>query len=171
MEESMKPTANVTDTLETVMNRREALKFLGCLACAAALPSLLETSLVEAQTAFEPFQVVAQGELTTSGQYNLSKMGRKPIIVYASDTEIENSLKWDSVWLVAYSRACTHRGATIREPNDAGVMHCPEHRQDFDTKTGEPVGPVHRAKKPLEQFGLELRSDQTAWLTGVVRPV
>jgi Rieske Fe-S protein len=162
----MKSTANVTDTLETVMNRREALQFLGCLACAAALPSL-----VEAQTDVAPFQVVAQGELTTSGQYNLFKIGRKPIIVYASDTEAENSLKWDSVWLVAYSRSCTHRGATIREPNDAGVMHCPEHRQDFDTKTGEPVGPIHRAKKPLEQFGLELRSDQTAWLTGVVRPV
>jgi Rieske Fe-S protein len=169
MEESMKSTA--TDTLDTVMDRREALKFLGGVVCAAASVPLFEQGLVEAQTAFEPFQVAASGELTTSGQYNLFKIGRKPIIVYASDTEVENSLKWDSVWLVAYSRSCTHRGATIREPNDAGVMHCPEHRQDFDTKTGEPVGPVHRAKKPLEQFGLELRSDQTAWLTGVVRPV
>jgi Rieske Fe-S protein len=162
----MKSVDRVTDTLGTIMDRREALQFLGCLACAAALPSL-----VEAQTTFEPFQVVLVGELAASGQYNLFKIGRKPIIVYASDTEVENSLKWGEVWLVAYSRSCTHRGATIREPNNAGVMHCPEHRQDFDTKTGEPVGPIHRAKKPLEQFGLELRSDQTVWLTGVVRSV
>jgi Rieske Fe-S protein len=169
MEESMKAIDKVTDTLDTVMDRREALKFLGCVACAAALPSLLEQG--EAQTTFEPFQVAAQGELTTSGQYSLFKIGRKPIIVYASDSEVENSLKWGAVWLVAYSRACTHRWATIREPNDAGVMHCPEHRQDFDTKTGEPVGPIHRAKKPLEQFGLEQRPDQTVWLTQVVRAV
>jgi Rieske Fe-S protein len=155
----------VTNTLETVMDRRGALKFLGCVACAAALPSL-----AEAETTVEPFQVAAQGELTQSGQYSLFKMGRTPIIVYASDTQVENSLPWGEVWLVAYSRSCTHRGATIREPNDAGVMYCPEHRQDFDTKTGEPVGPIHRAKKPLEQFGLEQR-DQTVWLTQVVRPV
>jgi Rieske Fe-S protein len=166
----MKAIAKVTDTLEAVMDRREALKFLGCAACALASVSLLETQ-VEAQTTFEPFQVAAQGELATSGQYSLFKIGRKPIIVYASDSEVENSLQWGEVWLVAYSRSCTHRGATLREPNDAGVMHCPEHRQDFDTKTGEPVGPVHRAKKPLEQFGLEQRSDQTVWLTQVVRPV
>jgi nitrite reductase/ring-hydroxylating ferredoxin subunit len=166
----MKAMAKVTNTLETVMDRREALKFLGCAACALVSVSLLETQ-VEAQTNFEPFQVAAQGELTTSGQYSLFKIERKPIIVYASDTEVENSLKWGDVWLVAYSRSCTHRQATIREPNDAGVMHCPEHRQDFDTKTGEPVGPVHRAKKPLEQFGLEQRPNQTVWLTQVVRPV
>jgi Rieske Fe-S protein len=165
----MKTIDRVTNTLETVMDRREALKFLGCVACAAALPSLLETSL--AQTTFEPFQVAASGELTTSGQYSLFKMGRKPIIVYASDSQVENSLQWGNVWLVAYSRACTHRGTKINEPNAAGLMHCPDHRQDFDTKTGEPVGPIHRAKKPLEQFGLEQRSDQTVWLTGVVRPV
>jgi Rieske Fe-S protein len=157
----------VAEMLEQSMNRREALRFLGCVACVAALPSL-----VEAQSdTFEPFQVVAQGELTTSGQYSLFKIGRKPIIVYASDTQVENSLQWGNVWLVAYSRSCTHRWATIREPNEAGVMHCPEHRQDFDIKTGEPVGPIHRAKKPLEQFGLEQRSDQTIWLTQVVRPV
>jgi nitrite reductase/ring-hydroxylating ferredoxin subunit len=135
------------------------------------LCSWFEQSLVEAQTNFEPFQVAAQGELATSGQYSLFKIERKPIIVYASDSEVENSLKWGEVWLVAYSRSCTHRWATIREPNDAGVMHCPEHRQDFDTKTGEPVGPIHRAKKPLEQFGLEQRPDQTVWLTQVVRAV
>jgi Rieske Fe-S protein len=163
----MKSLDRVTDTLGTVMDRREALQFLGCVACAAALPSLVQA---QADT-LTPFQVVAQGELTMSGQYNLFKLGRKPIIVYASDTEVENSLKWGDVWLVAYSRACTHRWATIREPNEAGVMHCPEHRQDFDTKTGEPVGPIHRAKKPLEQFGLEQHPDQTVWLTGVVRPV
>lgn len=159
----------VTNSLETPINRRDALKVLGCIACVAALPSLFES--VEAQATFEPFQVAAQGELTQSGQYSLFKIGRKPIIVYASDTQEENSLAWGSVWLVAYSRSCTHRGATIREPNAAGVMHCPEHRQDFDTKTGEPVGPIHRAKKPLEQFGLELRPDNTVWLTSVVRPV
>ncbi len=167
----MKSIDKVTNTLESVMNRREALKFLGCAACAVVSVSLLEQSLVEAQTTFEPFQVVAQGELTATGQYKLFKIGRKPIIVYASASEVENSLKVGDIWLVAYSRACTHRGATIREPNAAGVMHCPEHRQDFDTKTGEPVGSVHRAKKPLEQFGLEQRPDQTVWLTQVVRPV
>jgi Rieske Fe-S protein len=162
----MKSVGRVTDTLGIVMDRREALQFLGCLACAAALPSL-----VEAQTSFDPFQVVLAGELNVSGQYKLFKIGRKPIIVYASDTEVENSLKWGSVWLVAYSRSCTHRGTKIREPNDAGIMHCPDHRQDFDTKTGVPVGSIHKTKKPLEQFGLELRSDQTVWLTQVVRSV
>ncbi len=166
----MKAIDKVTETLDTVMDRRDALKFLGCVACAAVLPSLLEASLVEAQTTFEPFQVVASGELTTSGQYKLFKIGRNPIIVYASDTQVENSLHWGEVWLVAYSRSCTHRGTKINEPNAAGLMHCPDHRQDFDTKTGQPVGPIHKAKKPLEQFGLELR-DQTVWLTQIVRPV
>jgi Rieske Fe-S protein len=159
----------VTKSLETTLDRRDALKFLGCVVCAATLPSLVER--VEAQTTFEPFQVATQDELSASGQYKLYKIGRTPIIVYASDTQVENSLQWGTVWLVAYSRSCTHRGATIREPSDAGVMHCPEHRQDFDTKTGEPVGPIHRAKKPLEQFGLELQPDNTVWLTSVVRPV
>jgi hypothetical protein len=85
----MKSVGRVTDTLGIVMDRREALQFLGCLACAAALPSL-----VKAQTSFDPFQVVLAGELNVSGQYKLFKIGRKPIIVYASDTEVENSLKW-----------------------------------------------------------------------------
>jgi hypothetical protein len=37
MEEDMKVTDKVTNTLETVMDRREALKFLGCAACAVGL--------------------------------------------------------------------------------------------------------------------------------------
>ena len=146
------------------MDRRKALQVLGCLACAAALPSL-----VEAQTSFEPFQVVSAGELTVSGQYKLFRLGRKPIIIYASDSEVEASLRWDTVWLVAYLMACTHRGATLREPNTAGLLHCPEHRQDFDVKTGVPVEPIHKTKKPLEQFGLELYPDKTVWLSKIVR--
>jgi Rieske Fe-S protein len=130
--------------------------------------------LVNAQAttiAIEPFQVASAGELGESGQYKLFKIGRTPLIVLATDTQETDSLAWGKVWLVAYSRRCTHRGTTIREPNASGVMHCPDHRQDFDTKTGVPVGPVHRTKKPLEQFGLELRPDNTVWLINIVRSV
>ena len=158
----------LTNTLEGRVDRRDFLKLMGCAACTLALSGLVEA---QTTTSIDPVQVVAPGELTESGQYKVFKMGRLPAIVYASDTEEQNSLAWGKVWLVAYSRRCTHQGATLREPNAAGVMHCPEHRQDFDPKTGVPVGPIHRTQIPLEQFGLEQRSDGTVWLTDVVRPV
>ena len=157
---------NLIPSLEKPLDRRDFLKVLGCIACATAFSGLIEA---EAQSTLEPFQVLAADELPQSGQYKLFKIGHTPIIIYASDTEVPDSLARDNVWLVAYSRRCTHRGSTLREPNASGVMHCPDHRQDFDTKTGIPVGPVHRTNKPLTQFKLETRADNSVWLTDVVR--
>ncbi len=153
---------------EKQLDRREFMQFLGCVACATAFSGFIEAE-AQTTTTITPFQVLGADEVLKSGEYKLFKAGKLPLIVYASDTEEPDSLALNDIWLVAYSRRCSHRGTTIREPNSSGVMHCPDHKQDFDTKTGIPVGPVHRTNKPLTQFKLELNPDNTVWLTDTVR--
>jgi Rieske Fe-S protein len=152
------------EILETPMTRRDAVKLVGCLVCAGAFSALAQDE--EEEVAITPTQVVLEGELANAEEYKLVTLGERDAIVYASATEIPGSLQWGNVWLVAFSRYCTHKGTKIEEPVD-GIMHCPKHGQDYDATTGAPVGPKEKTKKPLKAYALEVK-DNNVWITGVV---
>jgi Rieske Fe-S protein len=151
--------------LKNPISRRDALKVMGCTLCVLALPKLGLS-----QESVTPIQAVKEGELTENGSYNLVTVDGKSALVYASDQPLENSVQWGALWLVAFSRYCTHRGAKLEEPS-GGTMHCPRHGQDFEVTTGNPVGEKDKTRTPLEQYALEVRSDQTVWIIGIARAV
>jgi nitrite reductase/ring-hydroxylating ferredoxin subunit len=146
--------------LETPMTRREALQAVGCLVCMATFTGFAQ------EEEMTPTRVVLEGELLKAEDYKFVLLGDKDVVVYASATEIPQSLVWGNVWLVAYSRYCTHKGTTIDEPID-GIMTCPKHGQEYDTSTGAPIGEKHKTEKSLKAYKLELQKN-TVWITGVL---
>jgi nitrite reductase/ring-hydroxylating ferredoxin subunit len=151
--------------LETPLPRRDALKLLGCTLCAFALPEI-----AFAQESVTPTQAVKQGDLTQAGDYALVTVDEKSAIVYAANEQVENSLEWNGLWLVAFARYCTHRGTKLEVPLD-NIMHCPRHGQDFDASTGVPVGEKDKTRKPLLQYALGTKDDGSVWIVGVARSV
>ncbi len=147
--------------LETPMTRREALRTVGCLVCMATF-----TGFAQEEEAITPTQVVLEGELIKPEDYKFVTLGDKEVVVYASTTEIPMSLAWGSVWLVAYSRTCNHKGTIIDEPI-SGVMTCPKHGQEYDASTGAPIGEKHKTEKTLKAYKLELK-ENTVWITGIL---
>jgi cytochrome b6-f complex iron-sulfur subunit len=150
-------------TNTNTISRRDALRVLGCLACGLALPSVLSACV--APSASGPAQVASASELTAADQYKLMTIHGAPSMVYASGSEVTGSVQHGPVWIVAYSRACTHRGTTIDAPSN-GQLHCPNHGQDFDASTGQPVGNAGRTNVGLTQHKLEARSDGSVWFAG-----
>jgi nitrite reductase/ring-hydroxylating ferredoxin subunit len=151
--------------LETPLPRRDALKVIGCTLCSLAL-----AKVSFAQDTVTATQVMNSAELVQAGDYTLVTVDEKSAIVYAASEQVENSLEWRGVWLVAFTRYCTHRGAKLEVPLD-GIMHCPRHGQDFEASTGVPVGEKDKTRKPLLQYALETRADGTVWISGVARSV
>jgi Rieske Fe-S protein len=154
--------------LEQNLDRRDALKTIGCLFCAALVPSIVGVSTASAASAITPFQVVKAGELSAAGNYKLGNVNNAPALIYASDKSVPNGVQWGKVWLVALSRNCTHEaGKLIQEPKN-GDMVCSEHPQHFDPRTGVPSTAQSFARKALTQYSLELRQGNV-WLTGIAR--
>jgi Rieske Fe-S protein len=71
-------------------------------------------------------------------------------------------VNWGSVYLVAFSRACTHKG-TVIDALVNGIMNCSNHGQDFDAATGKPTGTANKTSAGLTQYPLEVRADGTVW--------
>jgi nitrite reductase/ring-hydroxylating ferredoxin subunit len=166
------------ETLEKSVDRREALRILGCFACTAVVPAVLSScglnSLIKGNpadtgtagggsgTAGAGTQLAAATDLTTDGQYKLVNLAGSAAVVYASATQTSGSVKRGSVYLVAFSRACTHKGTVIDAPVN-GIMNCSNHGQDFDAGTGKPTGTANKTSVGLKQYPLEVRADGTVW--------
>lgn len=92
-----------------------------------------------------------------------------PVIVYASTTQLAGGVQRGSLWIVAFSRVCTHQGTSIGNPAN-GIMTCPNHGQQFAATTGTPTGTANKTSKALAQYSLQVASDNTVWATGILRP-
>jgi cytochrome b6-f complex iron-sulfur subunit len=165
-------------SLEKSVDRREALRILGCFACAAVAPVVLSSCGLNAlikgnpadtggagsgpTTAGAGGQLASATELTTGGQYKLVNIAGSAAVVFTSATQTTGSIKRGSVYLVAFSRACTHKGTVIDAPVN-GVMNCSNHGQDFDAATGKPTGTANKTSAGLKQYPLEVRADGTVW--------
>jgi hypothetical protein len=164
----MKDTASTSaEFLERNLDRRDALKTIGCLFCAALVPSIVGAGSASAASTITPFQAVKAGELSKAGEYKLGNVNNLPALIYASDKSVPNSVQWGAVWLVALSRTCTHEDKLIAEPSN-GDMVCTKHPQHFDPRTGIPSTAQSFTRRALTQYSLELRQGNV-WLTGVAR--
>ena len=160
---------NEDTTLEKSVDRREALRLLGCIACAAVVPTVLSScglnSIIKGGTGGTGgagVQLATNSELTTGGQYKLTNIAGGAAVIYASATPVTGSVKRGSVYLVAFSRACSHKGTVVDAPAN-GLMHCSNHGQDFDVATGKPTGTANKTSVGLTQHPLEVRADGTVW--------
>ncbi len=164
MNETSSPSAAF---LEQNLDRRDALKTIGCLFCTALVPSIVGAGGASAASAITPFQVAKAGELSKAGEYKLGNVNNAPALIYASEKSVPNSVQWGSVWLVALSRTCTHESQLVGEPSN-GDMVCTKHPQHFDPRTGIPSTAQSFTRRALTQYSLELRQGNV-WLTGVAR--
>ncbi len=108
-------------------------------------------------------------EVTADGQFKRVTVSGVPVIVYASSTQLAGGVQRGSVWIVAFSRVCTHQGTSIGNPT-SGIMTCPNHGQQFTATTGTPTGSANKTSKPLAQYSLQVASDNTVYATGILRP-
>lgn len=125
-----------------------------------------------------PAQVATIAQLTQDGQFVVTTLStnlnaKHPVIVVAasSASALSGAIPHPSkpgLYLLAFSRVCTHQGTTIDNPA-GGKMHCSNHGQDFDTKTGNPTGTANKTTVPLAQFGLEIRNSSEIWAISVLR--
>ena len=148
--------------------RRETLRFIGCLLCAAAVPGVLAGA--QAQALSVPVKVLTASDTLASGDFKLFSLAGDPVILYAGAGQEAGSLKWGSVWLVAYSRICSHRSTVMIDPPQGQTMTCPRHHQAYDLSTGQPTGYRQVTSDPLAQYGLQLKADRSVWITGLIRP-
>ncbi len=107
-------------------------------------------------------------EVTANAQYKRVTVNGTAVIVYASSTQLAGSVQRGSVWLVAFSRVCTHQGTPIGDPVN-GIMTCPNHKQQFTASTGTPTGTAGKTSTPLAQYSLQVAADNTVWATGILR--
>jgi cytochrome b6-f complex iron-sulfur subunit len=172
------PATLESSSLEKAVDRREALRILGCFACAAVAPVVLSScglnTLIKGNTGATDgtgtgpttngagTQLASATELTTGGQYKLVNLAGSAAVVFASATQTTGSIKRGNVYLVAFSRACTHKGTVIDAPVN-GIMNCSNHGQDFDAATGKPTGTANKTSAGLKQYPLEVRTDGTVW--------
>ncbi|GIW24348.1 Rieske 2Fe-2S domain-containing protein [Meiothermus sp.] len=125
-----------------------------------------------------PTKVASLSQLTQDGQFVVTTLStnlnaKHPVIVVAakSASALAGAIAHPTVsglYLLAFSRVCTHAGTTINPPA-SGLMHCSNHGQDFDTKTGNPTGSANKTTVPLAQFGLEIRNGTEIWAVSVLR--
>lgn len=108
-------------------------------------------------------------EVTANAQFKRVTINGTPVIVYASSTQLAGGVQRGSVWIVAFSRVCTHEGTSIGNPAN-GIMTCPNHSQQFTASSGTPTGSAGKTSKPLAQYSLQVASDNTVWATGILRP-
>lgn len=108
-------------------------------------------------------------EVTANGQFKRVTVNGVPVIVYASSTQLAGGVQRGGVWIVAFSRVCTHEGTSIGNPA-SGIMTCPNHGQHFTATTGTPTGTPSLTSKPLAQYSLQVASDNTVYATGILRP-
>ena len=99
--ESINPSPSI---LEQPLDRRDALKSIACLMCAALVPAIVSGGHAQAAATITPFQVAKPGDLSKAGDYKLGTVSSQPAMIYASDKAVPNSVKWGKVWLVALSR-------------------------------------------------------------------
>lgn len=125
-----------------------------------------------------PAKVATLAQVAADGQFVVATLAtslnaKHPVIVVAakSASALTGAIPHPTVsglYLLAFSRVCTHAGTTINPPS-SGLMHCPNHGQDFDYKTGSPTGSANKTTVPLAQFGLEIRSSTEIWAVSVLR--
>ena len=160
------------------MDRRELLRILaqaGLLPMVAACAELLPDPKNPGGGIKNAVKVATLDQLNQSGKYVLTSVptatsASHPVVIVAvsSATVPTNALKHPTVaglYLLTFSRVCTHQGTTIDAPAN-GLMNCPNHGQDFDVKTGNPTGSANKTSTPLPSFPLEIRNTNEVWLGG-----
>lgn len=161
--------SKTSETIQTPdLARRDALRVIGCLLCTAAVPAVW--SQAQAQSLSAPLNIFKSAETLAADEFKLLTVAGDPAIVYASTTQIAGGVKRGQVWLTVYSRICSHRSTVVIDPPQSQVMTCPRHHQAYDLATGQPTGSVHRTLDPLAQYGLQVRPNQSVWITGMIRP-
>lgn len=135
-------------------------------------PTPTGTLTLSAATKLATLSQVGQTGQFVVGSAATNLSASYPVIVVAasSSSALSGGLAHPTVpnlYILAFSRVCTHQGTTINNPS-GGIMHCSNHGQDFDTKTGNPTGTANKSTVPLAQFGLELRGSEV-WAVSVVR--
>jgi len=66
--------------------------------------------------------------------------------------------------VVAFSQKCTHLGCVVYYQSDEDRWHCPCHKGNFDTVSGDVIsGPPTR---PLGRIEVEIRDDRMIWALG-----
>ncbi|MBF6596208.1 MAG: Rieske 2Fe-2S domain-containing protein, partial [Thermaceae bacterium] len=125
-----------------------------------------------------PAKVADLTKLSADGQFMVATVATNqganyPVVVVAasSASALSGAILHPSVaglYLLAFSRVCTHQGTTIDNPA-GGLMHCSNHGQDYDLKTGNPTGSANKTTVPLAQFSLEVRNTSELWVTTVLR--
>ncbi|TSA80354.1 Rieske 2Fe-2S domain-containing protein [Deinococcus detaillensis] len=153
---------------EADLGRRDALRVIGCLLCAAAVPGV--SSKAQAQSLGAPLNILRPSEALAADGFKLMSVAGDPAILYASKTPVADGVQRGQVWLTVYSRICSHRSTVVIDPPRNQVMTCPKHHQAYDLATGQPTGYVHRTSDPLAQYSLQVRPDQSVWITGMIRP-
>lgn len=163
------------------MERRELLQVLagvGLLPLISACSELIPNPKGNGPGIKQPVQAGTLDQLSQNGQFVLANVATDtspsyPVVVTAlsSASAPAGALAHPTVaglYLLAFSRVCTHQGTTIDNPA-GGKMHCSNHGQDFDTKTGNPTGTANKTTVPLAQFGLEIRNSSEIWAVSVLR--
>ncbi|MBF6596475.1 MAG: Rieske 2Fe-2S domain-containing protein, partial [Thermaceae bacterium] len=142
------------------MERRELLRVLGNVGLLSLVAGCGEL-LPNASGGPGLKQAVQAGtldQLAQNGKFLLVNVATDtstnyPVVVAAvsSSTAPAGALAHPTVpglYLVSFSRVCTHQGTTIDSPA-SGLMHCPNHGQDYDLKTGNPTGTAGKTNIPL----------------------
>lgn len=162
-----------SETVQTPdLARREALRVIGCLLCAAAVPAVWSQAQAQSQiqSLNAPLNILKPAETLAADEFKSLTVAGDPAILVASKTPIAGGVKRGQIWLTVYSRICSHRSTVVIDPPQHQVMTRPRHHQGYDLTSGQPTGPVHRTSDPLAQYGLQVRPDQSVWITGLIRP-
>lgn len=133
------------------MNRRQALQTLGLggtsLLAACSAPAPAPGTVVKVGTLADFAQV---------GAFKTFSLGQLPGLVIRTAQKVEGGLEAGGVFLLAYSRICTHLGCTVNTP-EQNLIECFCHGSRFDPQTAAVLrGP---AGAPLPLIALEQRPD------------
>ncbi|MCS7057618.1 MAG: Rieske 2Fe-2S domain-containing protein [Meiothermus sp.] len=140
------------------MNRRDAHKALiaGAIGLAMGVPSRAQPRPVRVVELGRLAQVGAEAEFTFAGERAFLLRVAPP------ETPSPRVQRLGDVYLVAYSRTCTHAGCTVPLPDQRGIIECGCHGSRFRSDGTLLQGP---ASTDLRAIRLELR-DGLVWAVG-----
>lgn len=160
------------------MKRRELLSVLGqlgLLPLVSACSELLPDAKSSGGKALFSVKVGTLDQLNQNGKYLLTTVATSaspsyPVVVVAvsSPSAPANSVAHPTVaglFLLAFSRVCTHQGTTIDAPAN-GQMYCSNHGQLYDCKTGAPTGSANKTNLPLTLYTLKILNTNEVWIPG-----